>query len=190
MCEELNTTTQTEETPQVEDAVTSPEKLPMEQWWGEDREEVECVDVTPELPPQPVVVPPQPPQYTYAPPQPVQPVAPQPQPQYYPPQQPQYTQSVPPQQIYYQQPYLQLAPQKNELSLASLVLGIVALIIGFFPFFGWAADIAAIITGVISKKKGDQTSRATMGIVFGAIGALVGFMFIALCVGLAYKPEA
>ena len=49
MCEDLNVTTEIEETPPMEQPITPPEKLPMEQWWGEDREEVECVDVTPEL---------------------------------------------------------------------------------------------------------------------------------------------
>ena len=180
MCEEINTTTQTEETPQVEDAVTPPEKLPMEQWWGDDREEAPCVDVTPEMPPQSVVQQPQ-----YIPTQPVQPVAPQPQPQYYPPQQPINSQPIPP-----QPPYVQPATQKNELSLASLVLGIVAMIIGWVPFFGWSANIAAIITGAVSINKGDKTSRATMGIIFGAVGAVVGLFFICLCFGLAYTPEA
>jgi len=179
MCEEVNLNTEIEETPQPEEPITPPQKLPMEQWWGEEREEALCVDVTPELPPQPVVEQPQSVQYTYIPPQP--------QPQYYPSQQPTYNQPVPTQQPYYQPPYMQPVPQKNELSLVSLVLGIVALIIGWIPFFGWAADIAAIITGAISKKKGDQTSRGTLGIVFGAISALFALMFMALFILVAME---
>lgn len=160
MCEELNLNTEIEETPQPEEPITPPKKLPMEQWWGEEREEVECVDVTPELPPQP-----EPPQYTYTAPQPTQTVPPQPQ--CYPPQQPINSQPMPP-----QPPCVQQAPQKNELSLVSLMLGIVSMFL-WHSFIGVMLGVAAIIIGAISKSKGDKSTRGTLGIVFGAIGAVV-----------------
>ena len=162
--EEVDTTPVTEQEPLVEEPVD--DRIPAEKWWNDD--DAEWVDVTPQLPVQPIVeqpVPPVQPQYTYQQPVYQQPV--QPMPQY-------AEQPVP---VY--QPYpIQFVPQKNGMSLASLILGIAALLIGFFPIFGWAADITAIVLGAVSKSKGDKTARATLGIIFGAIGAVCGFLFL------------
>ena len=182
MCEELKLNSTEEET--VEPVTAPPaEEIPAEKWWNGQQDPAEYVDVTPELPPQPIYQPPVQPQ-----PQPIyqQPVQPQ-QPQYQPPVQPVppqyiYQQPVAPGQPIYQQPYMPYPPQpiqpKNDLSLFSLIVGIVALFIGYWPMIGWIADIAAIILGVISKSKGDKTVRGTLGIVFGSIGAAFAFLFI------------
>ena len=143
MCEELNVNIETEETPQSEEPITPPQKLPMEDWWG-GTDDAQVIDVTPQLPQQPVMQ-----QDTYYTPQPEQ------------------------------QAYPTFVPQqKNELSLVSLVLGLISLTVGYIPIFGWAVNIAAIITGVISKSKGDNTPRGTLGIVFGAIGAVAGLLLM------------
>ena len=161
--EEVDTHPVTEQEPLAEEPVQD-DRIPAEKWWNDD--DAEWVDLTPQLPVQPIVeqsVPPMQPQYTYQHPAYQQPV--QPMPQYS--EQPVY------------QPYpTQFVPQKNGMSLASLILGIAALLIGFFPIFGWAADITAIVLGAVSKSKGDKTARATLGIIFGAIGAVCGFLFL------------
>lgn len=66
--------------------------------------------------------------------------------------------------------------EKKGLAIASLVLGIVAILISVIPFFGIIPGILAIIFGIIGLKQSKKMSVA--GIVTGSIGLLIGILSI------------
>lgn len=66
--------------------------------------------------------------------------------------------------------------QANGLSIASLILGILAFLSGWF-FMGLVFGITAIILGIIGIKKPNGRSLAITGIVLGGVGALFGAIF-------------
>lgn len=79
------------------------------------------------------------------------------------------------------------APRSNGLATWSLVLAIAGVFV--FPFL---ASIAAIITGVVARKRSMQSQGAVggagtalAGIVVGAIGLLWGFVLIAIMMAIA-----
>lgn len=76
------------------------------------------------------------------------------------------------------------------LSIASMVLGIIALLSCFFWFITIPCSILAIIFSVVGRKKGGQ-KMATAGLVLGIL-ALVLFLliitaFISFALGLAFS---
>ncbi len=76
--------------------------------------------------------------------------------------------------------------QKQTLSIVSLVCGIVGLILGCCCCLGFIADIAAIVTGIIAKKKNvPGQGMALAGIICGAIGAVIylGFTIYSFATG-------
>ena len=74
------------------------------------------------------------------------------------------------------------------MGVASLVLGIVALVFGFIPglsVVGLIAAIIAIVLGALGRKNPEKAGIATGGLVCGIIAlALCGVMFFA-CGGTA-----
>ncbi len=151
------------------------------------------------------------------------PAAPQ-QPQAEQPQQPQYTapqeqaaygqQQVPPQGQPYQagQPYGQqvppqygapqqmpysAAPEGKGMGTASLIMGILSLVLfwaGWGALVGIVLGIAAIITGTMARKKlpKGMAGAATGGLVCGIIGlilGIIGFVSCIACMALAATPE-
>lgn len=92
-----------------------------------------------------------------------------------------------------QPPAVQPAAPNNSKATASLVLGIIGLVVWIIPFIGYfialACAIAAIVLGSKAKKEiavsgGTQggTGMATAGFVLGWIG--VGFAIVAFIFGV------
>ncbi|MBQ7399173.1 MAG: hypothetical protein IJW06_01750 [Clostridia bacterium] len=76
------------------------------------------------------------------------------------------------------------------MGVASLVLGIVSLVVSvFFVGFNWLAVILGIIgavLGAIGRKKPEQKGTATAGLVMSIIAVALGVIFwlaCAACVG-------
>ena len=70
------------------------------------------------------------------------------------------------------------------MAVASLVLGIISLIVGFIPFCGIIALIPAlialilgIVAIVINKKKGEKIGMAVAGTILSAIAVIVIFFW-------------
>jgi hypothetical protein len=73
--------------------------------------------------------------------------------------------------------------ESNGIATASLVFGIVGLILGLAPFVGWLTFplwILAIIFGMIGRRKYNGRSAATAGLVIGLITIIykVGFLIL------------
>ena len=71
------------------------------------------------------------------------------------------------------------APQQpvaptNGLAIASFVVGIVAFISGWIPFWGLLVGVAAVLLGMIALKKPEGKGLSITGIVTGGLGALAG----------------
>jgi uncharacterized membrane protein len=82
----------------------------------------------------------------------------------------------------------------NGLAIAALVVGIVAIISGWIPFWGLIVGIAAIVLGILGLRKAGGKGMAIAGLVTGALGALWGlvitaFVIIALVVGSPLTTE-
>lgn len=77
------------------------------------------------------------------------------------------------------------------MGVASLVLGILAVLIGFFSAgaFGWLGAIFAIIgivLGALGRKNSENTGLATAGLVLSIIGlvlCLILYIACAACIG-------
>lgn len=119
--------------------------------------------------------PPEQPQYQSQPQQPYQ----QPQQQPYQPQgQPQYQ----PQQPY--QPQYQ--PQgARGMSIASMVCGIIGLILCWIPFVGLVINALAIIFYILSRKEAPN-GMATAGLVCGIIGLVVA-LIMTILIGVVWS---
>ena len=70
------------------------------------------------------------------------------------------------------------------MAVASLVLGIISLIIGFIPFCGAIAFIPALIAAILgivaivqNKKKGEKIGMAVAGTVLSIIAIVVMFFW-------------
>ncbi len=78
----------------------------------------------------------------------------------------------------------------NGLAVAALVVGIIAAVSGWAPFWGVIVGIVAIVLGVIGLKKPGGRGLAIAGIITGAAGALwslivSAFFVLALAFGAA-----
>ncbi|MFZ1301919.1 MAG: DUF4190 domain-containing protein [Candidatus Microsaccharimonas sp.] len=65
----------------------------------------------------------------------------------------------------------------NGLAIASMVVGIVAFISGWIPFWGLLAGIAAVVLGILALKKPTAKGLSITGIVTGGLGALTSLLF-------------
>jgi hypothetical protein len=85
------------------------------------------------------------------------------------------------------------AGPSNGLAIASMILGILAILSGWF-FMGLIFGIVAIVLGIIALKKPGGKGMSITGLITGGIGALsslifVAIFFIALAVGGAAASE-
>ena len=63
--------------------------------------------------------------------------------------------------------------QPNGLAIAALVVGIIAILSGWVPFWGFLAGAAAVVLGIIAlKKSANMRGMSIAGIITGGIGAL------------------
>lgn len=68
----------------------------------------------------------------------------------------------------------------NGLAVAALVVGIVALISGWIPFWGFVVGVAAVVLGIIALKKPGGRGLAIAGLITGGLGALTGLLMVIL----------
>lgn len=69
------------------------------------------------------------------------------------------------------------------LAIAALVVGIVAFISGWVPFWGLVVGIAAVVLGILGiKKPSDKKGLAIAGLVTGGLGALTGVIVTGLAI--------
>lgn len=83
----------------------------------------------------------------------------------------------------------------NGLAIAAMVVGIVAFISGWIPFWGLLAGAAAVVLGVLALKKPTGKGMSITGIVTGGLAALTSLIFtvlfiITLAAGSAIVNEA
>jgi CBS domain containing-hemolysin-like protein len=74
------------------------------------------------------------------------------------------------------------------MAVASMVLGIIALVLLWIPFIGSIAPviaIAGIVLGVLGKKQlsmaGQPSGTATAGVVLSAIALVISTIFTIIC---------
>jgi len=74
----------------------------------------------------------------------------------------------------------------NALAIASMIVGIVAFLSGWVPFWGLLTGIAAVVLGIIALKKPTGKGFSITGIITGGLAALTGiFATIFLIISLA-----
>lgn len=104
------------------------------------------------------------------------------------PQQPQYEQQYQQQQQYqppqYQPQYQQQGVARG-MSVASMVCGIVGLVLCWVPFFGLVVNALAIIFYILSRKE-TPNGMATAGLVCGIIGIIVA-LIVTILIGMAWS---
>lgn len=64
----------------------------------------------------------------------------------------------------------------NGLAVAALVVGIVAVVTGWIPFWGLLVGATAVTLGILGLKKAHGKGMAIAGIITGGIGALWGLL--------------
>ena len=76
------------------------------------------------------------------------------------------------------------APKTNGSAVASLVLGIVGVVLGFFPFFGLILGILAIVFAYLGFRRAEATGTgrgfAIAGLVLGIIASVFGLLLVAV----------
>jgi len=70
------------------------------------------------------------------------------------------------------------------MSIASLVVGVVAGLFAFFPVAGAVAGIAAVALGVVAIRKKQPMVLAVIGIVLGVIAFAISLFFTIAWIGL------
>lgn len=83
----------------------------------------------------------------------------------------------------------------NGLAVASMIVGIVAFVSGWIPFWGLLAGGAAVVLGIVGLKKPNGKGMSITGIVTGGIALLTSILFtvvffFALTGGSSYFSEA
>ena len=87
------------------------------------------------------------------------------------------------------------AQQQNGMAIASLICGILTLVLGFCcGFVGLLPGIAALVTGYLGLKKADELGgsgkgMAIAGMVLGGIGLVISLIF-AIFVGAAMMSSS
>ncbi|MBR0512244.1 MAG: DUF4190 domain-containing protein [Ruminococcus sp.] len=83
-------------------------------------------------------------------------------------------------------------PKSNGMAIASLVLGIISIVICCTTWPGGILGILSVIFGAVSIKKNGKNGLAVAGLVCGIIGTLLGFgyMIVILAKGEALMSWA
>lgn len=68
----------------------------------------------------------------------------------------------------------------NGLAIAALIVGIVAFLSGWIPFWGFIVGVAAVVLGILAIKKPGGKGLAIAGLVTGGLGALTGLVFVVM----------
>lgn len=75
------------------------------------------------------------------------------------------------------------------MAIASLVLGILSLVIGaFLPAYGWAGSlfgIIGIVFGALGRRDPEKKGMATAGLICSILGVVLGIVFFVACVACA-----
>lgn len=86
-------------------------------------------------------------------------------------------------------PTTNVVSQNNGLAIASMVIGIIALLLAWIPiigFIGFVGGIAAIIMGIIALKKATGKGMSIAGIITGALSVLsslaMAFLFFGIII--------
>ena len=61
---------------------------------------------------------------------------------------------------------------KTGIAIAAMVVGIVAFLTGWVPFFGFLAGVAGVILGIFGLKKNDLKGMSVTGIVTGGLAVI------------------
>jgi hypothetical protein len=79
--------------------------------------------------------------------------------------------------------------QSNGMATASLILGIISIVLGFFGWLGIVCGILAIIFGVVAKSKikanpamAHSNGAATGGLITGIIGLIIGIAITVIAI--------
>lgn len=71
-------------------------------------------------------------------------------------------------------------------AIASLVLGIVSMVLSCLWYIGPIGGVAAITLGIMHKRNGGRSGMATAGIICGIIGILITLLIFAIAfIGIA-----
>lgn len=73
----------------------------------------------------------------------------------------------------------------NGLATASLVLGIISLILCWLYGAGLVTGIVGIVTGAMAKKRGNQSGSATGGLVMSIIAVAISAIWVIGCIACA-----
>lgn len=81
-------------------------------------------------------------------------------------------------------------PRPKGLAIASMVCGIVSLLLWCFPLLGLPVGIAAVVTGVLARRKiqegvADGDGMALAGLITGIIGLVINLLGLILWGGLS-----
>ena len=79
--------------------------------------------------------------------------------------------------------------QSNGMATASLILGIISIVLGFFGWIGIICGILAIIFAIVAKNKikvnpalAHTNGSATGGLITGIIGLLIGIAITVIAI--------
>lgn len=68
----------------------------------------------------------------------------------------------------------------NGLAIAAMVIGIVAFLLGWVPFLGFALGVTAIVLGIIGLKKSAGKGMSIAGLATGGLAVLLNLVFVAI----------
>lgn len=88
---------------------------------------------------------------------------------------------------------LQEAPQGGKgMAIASMVLGIIGIVVSCIWYLSFPCGIIAIVLGILHNKKNTKSGMATAGLVCGIIAILLAILFLVLyaVAGMAFINSA
>jgi len=75
------------------------------------------------------------------------------------------------------------------MAVAGMVLGIIALVLSWFPFLGWILGLLGVIFGGVGIGKANRVGRgkgaAIAGLVCGALAIIIGIVIFVLALRVA-----
>lgn len=74
-------------------------------------------------------------------------------------------------------PPSQRRPKKNQLVLASIIIGAVGWLLAIIPYVGIVLGVVGLVLAFIARKKAPQANVWIVGVVIGAVALLAGLLF-------------